>query len=473
MRINDVATVRGQPKQELFLIAEEDFVFFGGEAGGGKSFGLLLSALQNIDEDELFMAIFRKSFADLDAPGSIFQEAKGLFPAFGARQRGYEFIFPSEYYVVFENIEDRRYLTKYQGAQLPIQGFDEITHIPWEAFSFLFSRNRNPTRRKMYPYVRATGNPDPDHWIIKFVIIYLDKEGFPIPELAGKRSYFIVEGDEVIISFDRADVEKEIDERGLGQERKENIKTFAFIPSGVDDNPEMLKKDPKYKANLDLLSFKMRRRLRDGCWFALPEGIYFKEEWFRFVEGNALPVKRTVIRWWDRASTDEKDVKNDTAAFTAGVKMSIDKDRNIYIEDVKNVRQRPMDVFKTINKTAEIDGRKCIVGLFQDPAQAGVFEMEVYSKALIGYVVKTLIEKGGKESRIAPFSSYAERGMVYIVKAKWNEMYLRQLLTFPGGHKDMVDASGGAFGFLYEKARDSVKATQSRIDTTASPLGEY
>ena len=56
---------------------------------------------------------------------------------------------------------------------------------------------------------------------------------------------------------------------------------------------------------------------------------------------------------------------------------------------------------------------------------------------------------GSKEVRAKPVSAQAEAGNIKIVRAPWNDEFLRELENFPTGkHDDAVDALSGAHGAL-------------------------
>jgi predicted phage terminase large subunit-like protein len=103
----------------------------------------------------------------------------------------------------------------------------------------------------------------------------------------------------------------------------------------------------------------------------------------------------------------------------------------------------------TIKSTAELDGKDVIVGLSRDPGQAGKFESAYYIRALQGFRVIAAPESGDKITRAGPISSQALAGNVYIVRGKWNDVWMRELEQFPeGAHDDQVDSLSGGHALL-------------------------
>jgi predicted phage terminase large subunit-like protein len=100
-----------------------------------------------------------------------------------------------------------------------------------------------------------------------------------------------------------------------------------------------------------------------------------------------------------------------------------------------------------------------MVGLPQDPGQAGVAQVAAYQKLLQGFNVRFLRETGDKTERAKPFSAQAEPrggsrfGRVKLVRGPWNLAYLQELEAFPDERlKDQVDGSSGALTMLTGKA---------------------
>ena len=132
-------------RQARFLIFPSEEAFYGGQAGGGKSSALLMSALQyveekHIPEDENKLKynalIIRRTLEDLDMPDAIMDRAKqwllpkedeGLLVWEDQKKR---FIFNSGATLTFRYLSHNKYLNSYQGVELQFVGFDELISFP-------------------------------------------------------------------------------------------------------------------------------------------------------------------------------------------------------------------------------------------------------------------------------------------------------------------------------------------------------
>ncbi len=75
---------RAQPgQQSAFLASPADITFYGGAAGGGKTFALLLESLRHHQRPNATMAIFRRDRSRLTNPGGLWQESHKVYPHFG------------------------------------------------------------------------------------------------------------------------------------------------------------------------------------------------------------------------------------------------------------------------------------------------------------------------------------------------------------------------------------------------------
>lgn len=450
--------------QEQFLATSADICIYGGAAGGGKTYGLLLSPLRYKNVKGFGCTIFRKNYNQIFSQGGLWDEAQKMYRGIKGAQRKVSegsWSFNAKEgntlgKVSFAHIERDEELDKWQGSQICEIGFDELTHFSESVFFYMLSRNRSTCGVK--PFVRATCNPDADSWVAKFIEWWIDQDtGYPIPERSGVIRWMI-RRDEVITW---ADTKEELWERFNLQtkEERDEPKSVTFIMSSVYDNQELLKIDPGYLANLKALSLIQRERLLKGNWkIRAAAGLFFK----RTQIGDKLSIiPQDVVQWvrcWDLAAT-EKTEKGDPA-YTAGVLIGKRKNGRYIVADVVNKQMSASDVRKTIKLTAQTDRalyKRVRIRLPQDPGQAGKEQAQSYIKFLSGFDVTAVLESGSKESRAEPMAAQWQAGNFDIVIGDWNEMFLTQLENFPDGKfKDMVDAAANGFAEIEIKSAFNV-----------------
>jgi len=463
-QIQEPTRISPQPgPQTQFLECDADVVFYGGSAGGGKSFALLLDPLYHYNNPLFGAVIFRRTMKQVTNEGGLWDTATELYvPINGTpiQSPTYHFTFPSGMQVSFAHMEHEKNRLDWQGSQIPWIGFDELTHFTWKQFSYMFSRNRSGSGAA--GKIRGTCNPDPDSWVRKFIDWYIGADGYAIPERSGVVRWLIVEGDEIVWANSR----RELLELYPGRTDGVDIfpTSFTFIRSSVYDNKILLKKDPRYLANLHALSRVEKAQLLDGNWNVRPSaGEFFNRNDFEIV--SAVPAGAKRVRAWDLAGTDrdaddKKNRKDGGPAYTAGVKMA--KVGGIYyIEDVNRFQIDASRVISSIRNIASLDGVKVSIRLPQDPGQAGKSQVKAFIKELAGYVVKSLPVTGSKIARATPMSAQAQAGNVKLVRGAWNEAFLIEAENFPEGtYKDQIDAAADAFDELTNIKRVGVWGTQ-------------
>src|SRR6266850_7935610 len=90
--------------------------------------------------------------------------------------------------IKFSHLQLETTVHDWQGAQITLICFDELTHFTAYQFFYMVSRNRSTCGVR--PYIRATCNPDADSWVAEFLAWWIDQEtGLPIPERAGVLRY--------------------------------------------------------------------------------------------------------------------------------------------------------------------------------------------------------------------------------------------------------------------------------------------
>ncbi len=438
--------------QEKFLSTPADICIYGGSAGGGKSFGLLLTPLRYKNVDGFGGVIFRKNAVQIYAEGGLWDEAGEVYGGIKGSQvrKGQaQWQFTDSVGKVlskisFAHIERNEDTKSWQGTQICFIGFDELTHFSEYTFFYMLSRNRSTCGVK--PFVRATCNPDADSWVAKFIAWWIDQDtGYPIRDRGGKIRWMIRRNGEIFW----ADTQEELWDRFnlISKEERAEPKSVTFIPSTIYDNTELLKVNPDYLANLKALPIVEKERLLFGNWKIKPAaGLYFKREQL----GDMLSViPSDVIQWvrgWDLAASTGDEGE---PAFTAGVLIGKRRNGRYVVADVINVRMDADGVRNTIKHTAQKDRAMfgaCKVRIPQDPGQAGKAQVASYIKWLAGFDVIARLETGSKETRAEPVAAQWQGGNFDMVVGPWNEAYLAQLESFPASkYKDMVDATSSAF----------------------------
>ena len=235
----DVIFKANEGPQEDFLAAAETDVLYGGSAGGGKSYAMLIDPLRYADRSAHRGLILRRSMPELR---ELIDKSRELYPkAFpGCKYREVEKLwnFPSGAKIEFGFLERDADVYRYQGQAYSWIGFDEITHLPTEfSWNYLASRLRT-TDSEIVPYMRCTANPGGvgANWV-------------------KKRYINPCEPDQSFMGKD-------------GLSRK-------FIPARLQDNP-YLARDGRYEKMLNALPPTQRKQLLEGNW-DVAEGAAFTE----------------------------------------------------------------------------------------------------------------------------------------------------------------------------------------------------
>jgi hypothetical protein len=235
----DIIFKANEGPQEDFLAAGETDVLYGGSAGGGKSYAMIVDPLRFAHKPAHRALILRRSMPELR---ELIDKSRELYPkAFpGCKYREVEKLwnFPSGAKIEFGFLERDADVYRYQGQAYSWIGFDEITHLPTEfSWNYLASRLRT-TDPDITPYMRCTANPGGvgAHWVKKRYIS-------PAPPND---------------SFLGAD--------GI---------TRKFIPARLQDNP-YLAYDGRYEQMLKSLPPAQRKQLLEGDW-DVAEGAAFTE----------------------------------------------------------------------------------------------------------------------------------------------------------------------------------------------------
>lgn len=383
-------------KQQSFLLAPEQEVLFGGAAGPGKSFALLLAALQFVDVPGYSALLLRRTFTDLALPGALIPMSHEMLGGKGASWNGtdHRWTFPSGATLSFGYLDTDAAKYRYQSSAFSFVGYDELSQFTEQQYTYLFSRLRRLETSPVPLRMRAASNPGGQghQWV---------KERFLGPPVQGR----------------------------------------LFIPARLDDNPYLDRE--RYVASLANLDPVTRARLLAGDW-DVAEGGMFRREWFGLVD--AVPANVQRVRAWDFAATEAKPGTDPD--WTVGLLMGR-QGPLFYVLDVRRVRSTPAGVESLVKQTAVEDGTGVPVVIEQEPGSAGVALVASYVRALAGWAVRGVRPTGPKSTRAAPLASQAEAGNVKLLRGEWNRAFLDELELFPGGAKDdQVDGASSAFAHL-------------------------
>ena len=245
-------------KQDEFVHNSADIVFYGGHAGSGKTFGLVLIPLMFYDDPTFNGVIFRRTYPEIANPGGLWDEMVKVYPLLGAQSANHSWTFPSGMQIRAAHMQHEKDKHSYQGAQVVYFAFDELPHFTKTQFFYIASRNRKADS-KTIPFIRATMNADADSWVAKFIDWYIGEDGFAREDRSGVVRWFIVKNDVEIWEDTREELVRQFpDEHPL---------SFTFINATLDDNPVFLKTEGEaYRAKLSSLDEVQKQRLMYGNW---------------------------------------------------------------------------------------------------------------------------------------------------------------------------------------------------------------
>ena len=242
-----------------FLAAPEKEVLYGGAAGGGKSFAMLVDLLRYASNGNHRALLLRRTLAELTElvdqsrklypkafPGAVFRESKNTWS------------FPSGATALFSYVDKDNDVTRYQGQSFTWIGVDELGQYPTPyVWNYLRSRLRT-TDPEIQTYMRASANPGGvgGWWLKKmFVDPAIPNEPFWATDIDSGN----------ILRYGPNHPEHA--DEPLYQRR--------FIPARLTDNP-FLMESGEYEAMLLSLPEVERRRLLEGDW-DVADGAAFSE----------------------------------------------------------------------------------------------------------------------------------------------------------------------------------------------------
>lgn len=243
-------------RQTLFHKAGTDEALYGGAAGGGKTAALVAEAVTLcLEYPGLPVDIFRRTIPELKSTiiPEIYRQCGAYIDAGYMSWHGQDrvFKFSNGSTINLNYCDTPADVYRYQGREMPVLMFDELTQFPQDWYEYLKTRNRtsNPT----WPVrIRAATNPGGvgHGWV---------------------KNYFI----------DRGTPESVYTEEETGLTR-------IFIPAKVDDHPSEQFRT-QYKQKLKAISDDaLRRALLEGDWDQFSGQVF--TEWRRDKAGQPWHV---------------------------------------------------------------------------------------------------------------------------------------------------------------------------------------
>jgi predicted phage terminase large subunit-like protein len=437
--------IRPQPgPQEAFLSTNADIAVYGGAAGGGKSFALLMEPLRHIENPNFGGVIFRRTSPQITNEGALWDEAGKLYPlAKGTPRIGdLEYRFQSGSSIGFRHLQHEANVYDWQGAAVCFMGFDELTHFTQSQFFYMLSRNRSTCGVR--PYVRATCNPDADSWVAKLIEWWIDQRtGLPIMKRSGVLRWFVRVSNELVW----ADSAEEMEAICPGVPPK----SLTFIPASLADNKALTTADPGYLANLMALPTVERERLLGGNWKVRPDGgNIIKSTWWKPWTEKPPKPDMTIVSL-DLAYT-EKD-ENDPSACTVWDVIAGDNFRSkVLLSHAWSERLEFPSLIEKLLKTCKAAKLPYVpVRVLIEAKGPGLSVIQELRRRVPDLPIYSVIPKGDKVSRAYAVTAMFKEGVVHAL-AKVHEdkpvfdafaqMVIDECAAFDlGAHDDLVDTT--------------------------------
>lgn len=307
--------------------------------------------------------------------------------------------FPSGAKETFTHLQHEKDVLNWQGSQVPLIKYDELTHFTKKQFFYMLSRSRSTCGVR--PYIRATCNPDPDSWVAKFIDWWIGPDGFPIPERSGVVRWFASINDVWRWGDSREEL---VDQYGPECDPK----SVTFVASSIYDNKILLEKDPGYLANLKAQSLEEQMRLLHGNWKFKSEGGLVKRDW---IKHGAVPEGVRLVRAVVAIDpTGSSKSTSDEVGIIVAAKGS--DGRGYVLDDVSEILSPDRWANRSVNSYQHYQA-DLIVG----EANFGGDLVERNIRAVDSSVnYKAVRASRGKLVRLEPIAALYERGLITHVK---------------------------------------------------------
>jgi predicted phage terminase large subunit-like protein len=176
------------------------------------------------------------------------------------------------------------------------------------------------------------------------------------------------------------------------------------------------------------------------------EGAIIKAHLIKVIATEEIPAGLRVARYWDLAVSGKE-----RADYIAGCKVGRDKGGRLYILDVAHFPGPWADARSKMIGVMLRDEASVEQGIEVSGQQGGYFQELQRDDQLQGRTLRAVNPRdvGNKEVRAQVWASRIEDGLVYMVRAPWNDAFIAEALAFPrGAYDDQVDGVSGAVQML-------------------------
>jgi predicted phage terminase large subunit-like protein len=475
-----IVPVLPNAKQQALLILDDLEVFYGGAAGPGKSWGLLMAALQYIDVPGYSALILRQTFADLSLPGALLDVAHDWLDPIKAVKHHpgtHTFKMAGGGQLAFGYCRNVKEVQRYRGAAFQFIGLDESSLFPERVYRFMFSRCRRPA----VPCARCGEQLEKRDgvWVHAPKVNLEDLDRIPEPlitdcdplpnDLEVKRYGAAADGTTI---FDIPPRMRAASNPG-GPGHAWNKARFVtretrnpgavYVPAKMTDNP-----------NLDVAAYLKAlreqfptdfQRFAAGDWEVHDPGQWFFSEQFPIVMDPWPPSRDIVrVRRWDLAGSSVDEGGNPD--WTVGALVAYQKSTGrMQIQDIVRARVGPGAVEKLLHETAENDGVEIPHIVEQEPGASGkILVASLARGAFAGYSCRGVPSSGAKEARIRVLIPMADDKKIELVSGAWNRAFVLEAESWrpedPDAadvHDDQLDTVSAAAGDLTGRGRSKIR----------------
>ncbi len=234
--------------------SEADVIYFGGQAGGGKSDLILGLGVTDHKKSIIFRREYKQLRELIDRSEEILEGTSARYSQTLARWKN----IPGRRILEFGAVQHEKDVQNYKGRPHDFVGFDEIPDFSESQFRYLMAwcRTTNPKQRTR---VVCTGNPPstPEgRWVIRYWAPWL-RRNHSNPAMPGELRWFAV----------LAGRDVEVEDSSPFEYEGDTIypRSRTFIPAGIRDNPYF--DGTGYLSQLQGLPEPLRSQLLKGDFF--------------------------------------------------------------------------------------------------------------------------------------------------------------------------------------------------------------